>query len=387
MSWWYYLPAALVTLWVFVFGLVVGSFLTMVVARLPFEKSVVWPAESRCFSCLRPLKLFDNLPIIGYLRLRGRCRFCHTPFSSRYLWVELGTGLGFVALFWLTLGVNWHRVPGLRTMDALTPFPPPSGWAYFAAHASLFALLFAAAVIDLKYRVIPPPLTVVGTLLGLAVSTACPWPWPGEPSAAPGVLPGAAEWGWTHPDYQGRIPVGIAVWPVWGPTPDWAPPGSWQLGLLTGLTGAAVGMFVGRAVRFLFELGFGQEALGLGDADLMMMAGSFLGWQVVALALPAGAAVLLPVVLPLKLWAWATGRAKKSTSGDMADDPWAVPFGPGIAAGILVTWAAWPWLGELVRPVFFSGVMLGFVALFLGGGLLVCGLVLRRGPAPSGPNG
>ena len=69
----------------------VGSFLNVLVARLPFEKSILWPG-SRCFSCLQPIRIFDNLPIIGYLRLRGKCRSCGAAFSSRYLWVELEIG-------------------------------------------------------------------------------------------------------------------------------------------------------------------------------------------------------------------------------------------------------------------------------------------------------
>ena len=83
---------------VFVTGLVVGSFLNVCIARLPLEKSLLWP-NSRCGNCLQSIHRWDNLPIIGYLRLRGRCRTCGVTFSSRYLWVELFTGLGFLAIF------------------------------------------------------------------------------------------------------------------------------------------------------------------------------------------------------------------------------------------------------------------------------------------------
>ena len=73
----------------------VGSFLNVLIARLPYEKSIIWPS-SRCFACFRPIRPLDNIPILGYLRLRGRCRHCGAQFSSRYLWVELGTGLAFL---------------------------------------------------------------------------------------------------------------------------------------------------------------------------------------------------------------------------------------------------------------------------------------------------
>ena len=74
-----------------VLGLIVGSFLNVLIARLPHEKSIVWPS-SRCFHCFKKIKFFDNMPIIGYLRLRGKCRSCGVPYSARYLWVEIGTG-------------------------------------------------------------------------------------------------------------------------------------------------------------------------------------------------------------------------------------------------------------------------------------------------------
>ena len=79
-----------------------------------------------------------------------------------------------------------------------------------------------------------------------------------------------------------KFPEGVYPWPVWGPLPDWLWGHRWALGLLTGLAGAAAGMILLRAIKFMFERGLGKEALGLGDADLMMMAGAFLGWQPVS---------------------------------------------------------------------------------------------------------
>src|SRR4029078_13062561 len=98
LQWMDYMPVALWCVTVFILGLMVGSFLNVLIARLPYEKSIIWPS-SRCFVCYRQIRLLDNLPIFGYLRLRGRCRHCGAMFSSRYLWVELGTGLAFLALY------------------------------------------------------------------------------------------------------------------------------------------------------------------------------------------------------------------------------------------------------------------------------------------------
>jgi leader peptidase (prepilin peptidase) / N-methyltransferase len=379
MEWWFHAPMALCCLWVFILGLGVGSFLNVLIARLPYEKSIIWPS-SRCFGCFQKIGLLDNLPIIGYLRLRGRCRKCQAPFSAKYLWVELGTGLAFVALFFVEIVLQstggpaelkpWHNTPGLQfPYIGGSPLPPLRDWVYFAFHAVLLSALIASSMIDLKHRQIPPQITYLATLVGLIGSTAFPWPWPNELSSL-GVLPNDGR-SWILSEVEGRIPVGLTVWPFWGPIPEWAPAGSWKLGLLNGLIGAAVGMAIGRGIKMIFELGMGKEALGLGDADLLMMAGSFLGWQAISLALPVGAMLTLCVVLPRMAYLLVRGRKVESQ----------LPFGPGIAAGVVTCWFGWPWLGRLVQGVFFDLYILGFVVLLMGGGMLIAGLFLRRGKA------
>lgn len=360
------LPIFTFTLFAFAFGLVAGSFINVLVARLPFEKSVVWPG-SRCMACLQPIALRDNLPIIGWLRLRGRCRTCGARFSSRYLWIELFTGLAFVALFLAEIVFNVLGSPGLRNA-VWGGVPTLDAWIVFFTHALLIALLIAASAIDLQYKIVPIQLTVAGTLIGLILSTLFPWPFPNLPSDVP-VSPIASSW--SHPVFAGMIPTGMAMWPAWGPPLAWAPAGSWQLGLLTGLAGAAVGQFVGRSVKYLFETGFRREALGIGDADLMMMAGAFLGWQPVAIAFFVGAIVLLPIVLLQRLVSAILRRPPDA-------DP-AIPFGPGIAAGIVICWFGWSgWapLGELVQTIFFEEVILAALVVIMGGGLLAAGTVI-----------
>lgn len=376
MQWWYFIPVVTCFVFAFLFGLGIGSFLNVLIARLPFDKSVIWPG-SRCGACYRSLRASDNLPILGYLRLKGRCRFCGTKFSSRYLWIELGTGVMFAAIFAIELIINWHNIPGLRNGLTDLRLPPLEYWLYFAALVFLFSLLIACAAIDLQYRIIPGQLTYFGTLVGLVVSTLAPWPWPSAVTVVPALPPG--DMGWLHPALTDKIPMGLAIWPFWGPPPAWAPPGSWQLGFLTGLIGAMVGQFVGRSVKKLFEIGFGREAIGLGDADLLMMIGSFLGWQITVLALPAGAFVLLPILLPWMAFqsirGWMRGKSTETASGSPH-----IPFGPGIAAGAVACWLAWPVLGESARLFFFSGEMIVLSTVIFGGGLLVCGVILRRGP-------
>lgn len=394
MEWWYTLPTVAWCAWVFVLGLGVGSFLNVVVARLPYQKSIVWP-NSRCFSCLRPIRKLDNLPILGYLRLRGRCRHCQAPFSARYLWVEVGTGLAFLLLFVVEILGRAQDAPaafefwqrdGLRFPFSLgagpSVGPPVEAWAYFVFHAALLSLLIAAALVDAGHKIIPPQITYVGTVIGLVGTTLMPWPWPVPDGVVPQrlitgevaqigsgqnqiVVTASPHFVWMAPG--ARIPTGATLWPFTGPPPEWAPAGSPLLGLLNGLIGAAAGMFVGRSVKFLFEVGMGKEALGLGDADLLMMAGAFLGWQPAVMAMPIGALVTLPVILPLMAYGRIRGREVGTE----------LPFGPGIAAGVVVTWLGWPWLGELVRVLFDPFILL-FTVVVMGGGFLVAGLLLRR---------
>jgi leader peptidase (prepilin peptidase)/N-methyltransferase len=354
----------------------VGSFLNVLIARLPYEKSIVWPS-SRCFGCYRPIRLLDNVPVLGYLRLRGRCRSCGAAFSARYLWVEVGTGLVFLALF-LALVFNWQNIPALRfdVLGGMNALPPWQLLVFFAYYAFLLSGLIAAAVIDAEHRIIPPLIPYAGVVVGVAGGALLPWPWP-HPSAA-GVLPPPPGLGpnppWALPELWGLIPLGLQPWPFWGPTFAFAPPGSFQLGLLNGLIGALAGSLVVRAIKWLFEVGFGREALGLGDADLLMMAGAFVGWQIAVLSLFVGAVCALGLkVLGL---VFGAGKAAAGVSGPA--DARELPFGPGLAVGVVVTWAAWPWLGKAVQFVFFDAVTFGISVVVLCVGMLAAGVFLRR---------
>ncbi len=335
---------------VFVVGLVMGSFLNVCVARLPLEKSILWP-NSRCGHCLQPVRWYDNLPLLGYLILRGRCRTCGTHFSIRYFLVELLTALGFVGLFYLEVVQNVHNWPQWGRGWAIKQgFYPWQWWVGYGWHALLFAFLMVAAACDLGGREIPLPLTLTGTFVGLMGSIFLPWPWPDTWSdilrrlGAPQQL--ALQGPWWQLFFP--VPTGLYPWPVWGPLPDGLPPGSWQLGLATGVAGALVGTFLLRAVGFLFSTGLGKEALGLGDADLMMMAGAFLGWQVVVVA-------FFLSVIPALFFGILNLVVHKDNS---------LPFGPSLAAGVLLTLLGWHWLGPQVLVLFYWGrLMLGLAGV------------------------
>jgi leader peptidase (prepilin peptidase)/N-methyltransferase len=138
-------------LYVAVLGLVAGSYLNVVIHRLPREQSTVLP-RSRCPRCGALIRARDNLPLLSFLLLRGRCRVCLGPISWRYPLVEAATALLFLACVEL-FGLTWQ-----------------------AATAALFgALLIALAAIDYEHYLLPDLITLPGLATGLLVSFWAPW--------------------------------------------------------------------------------------------------------------------------------------------------------------------------------------------------------------------
>jgi leader peptidase (prepilin peptidase)/N-methyltransferase len=148
-----------------VFGLIVGSFLNVCIGRIPAGESIVRPG-SRCPSCRTPIAWYDNVPVLSYLLLRGRCRTCGVHISSRYLVIEIVTGLAFLIQGWLV---------------------GPDPW--LLAKALIFtALLIALFGTDLETMRLPDALTLSGIGIGLAFS---PWTPPGWLDALFGIALGA----------------------------------------------------------------------------------------------------------------------------------------------------------------------------------------------------
>jgi leader peptidase (prepilin peptidase)/N-methyltransferase len=145
---------------VFVFGACWGSFLNVCVFRIPNEISLIRPG-SRCPRCLRDIAWHDNLPVLGWILLRGRCRRCRQPISIRYPLVEALTGLCFVAVWWRFGPTPVSAVYGLV----------------------MFGLLLGTLV-DLEHYIIPDRVSLGGIVLGLILSALVPA---------------------LHPDAQGRI--------------------------------------------------------------------------------------------------------------------------------------------------------------------------------------
>jgi leader peptidase (prepilin peptidase)/N-methyltransferase len=154
-----------------VLGLVIGSFLNVVIHRLPRGDSLVTPG-SHCTACGAPVAWFDNVPVLAWLWLRGRCRRCGARISWRYPAVELATGLLFA-------GIAWRH-----GLDPMTPL-----WCAFAA------ALLACAVIDFDHQIIPDEISLGGLALALVLVPLLRVAGGAEPWAALGYSAGGAALG------------------------------------------------------------------------------------------------------------------------------------------------------------------------------------------------
>lgn len=164
-----------VLVFVLLFGLCVGSFLNVVAYRLPLGRSLVHP-PSACPRCNTRLAWYDNMPVLGWLLLGGKCRYCKLPISPRYAIVEAATGalfLGYAAaLFVFHLG---PCVPSAAPAFSITGLPvPPEGldvsrhWPVLVLHLALLGMLMAASLIDLDTFTIPTSLPLFAAVVGVA---------------------------------------------------------------------------------------------------------------------------------------------------------------------------------------------------------------------------
>jgi leader peptidase (prepilin peptidase)/N-methyltransferase len=150
-------------LFILLFGLVVGSFLNDCMYRMPRSESVAWPG-SHCTSCDRALSWYENIPVLSWTVLRGRCRTCHSPISIRYPIVEAITGALFLGAYYAF---------------GLTPLLPAR-----LLFASAMIVLFA---IDLEHQILPNEITIPGIVIGFVLAFFLP---PGWKSALVGLLIG-----------------------------------------------------------------------------------------------------------------------------------------------------------------------------------------------------
>jgi len=133
----------------FIFGAVIGSFLNVCIYRIPRGLSIIMPS-SYCFSCRSPIRFYDNIPILSYILLRGRCRSCGNRISIKYPLIELLNSVLYITVLWR--------------------FGPYLSWAllsYFLFLSSLIVIAF----IDLEFQIIPDRITLPGILLGIILGS------------------------------------------------------------------------------------------------------------------------------------------------------------------------------------------------------------------------
>jgi leader peptidase (prepilin peptidase) / N-methyltransferase len=135
----------LFAVYVFAIGAIIGSFLNVVIHRYPREESIVFP-PSRCPHCGTHIKPYDNVPILAWLWLRGKCRTCRAPIDARYPLVELANALFYLAVFQRT-GLSWGFLP----------------------LAALVSMTIVLIYIDLEIQILPDVIDLPGIVIGLAI--------------------------------------------------------------------------------------------------------------------------------------------------------------------------------------------------------------------------
>ena len=225
------IPQPLIYVIAGIFGAVIGSFLNVVIHRVPREESIVLPS-SRCPSCGAEISFYDNVPVLSYLMLGGRCRSCKVRISARYPAVEALTALLWVAVAWRD-GLSFALPFDLIFVTAIT------------------ALIF----IDAEHMILPNAITYPGIAFALIARVALPF------------LMGAP-----HFDDLPMLLNGVlAGMPMWAAS----------------LVGALIGALAGGGslwlMGWIWEKLRGVEAMGLGDVKMMFMVGAYLGWRLTVL--------------------------------------------------------------------------------------------------------
>jgi leader peptidase (prepilin peptidase)/N-methyltransferase len=274
----------------FLFGLVFGSFLNVCIYRMPRELSVVSP-RSFCPGCVTPIAAYDNIPVVSWIILRGKCRNCGTKISPRYAIVELLTGLLFV--------VSYLSADSIAEAIKL---------------CVLSFLLIGLIFTDAETKLLPDLLTKPGIALGLIFSLLVP-------------LEGPAQFFLRSID-------------------------NWRIvSLLNSLAGALLGGGFILGIALLYEAVRGVEGMGRGDVKLMALIGAFLGVKQTLLVLLLGSLIgsCFGLLLILMVWRKRLARRRRKnpseSAGAASSRAWQsakliyrnfeIPFGVFLGAGAL----------------------------------------------------
>ncbi len=282
----------------FLFGIVIGSFLNVCIARIPEGLSVVSPA-SHCPRCQKPIRPYDNIPVLSWFLLRGKCRNCHLPISPMYPVVEFLTGALFVLTYY-SFGIT------LLTFK-------------FLVFSGLVIILI---VTDILARILPDAVNWFGFGLALAFATR--------------LAPGGFVNIWMHDHYLPAMLVGV----------------------LQALLGAVFGSLILLGAATLYKLVRKREGMGMGDVKMMAMVGAFLGvrgaFLTILIGTLLGSVVGIALVSSLYLFGWRRNlaeRAHRRGLGSLTKLRWTLaseyqlPLGSFLGIAALCVVYALPWLG------------------------------------------
>lgn len=351
------LPFWIMAAFLFVIGSVIGSFLNVCVYRIPQHDRLwgqlqsLWSKPSNCPRCHTHIMWYDNIPVLGWIKLRGRCRTCRTWISPRYPLIEFLNGLLFVLLFWFEVplgrGVSLSEsclyseigpqvYPGLGSFSTETFI-----WLRFGFHLILIEALLVASLIDLDLRIIPEATTTPANIFAVVALAAIPilhivpvW------SQQPGLLRTFAivTPEWFHPLLDGP------------PVPAWITAHPYLHGLAVSLAGVIAGGGIVWLVRWAGFLFLREEAMGDGDVYLMAMVGAFLGWQPTLIAFfiaPVCALIVVLLSIP-----FVRNRS--------------IPYGPYLSIASVITILYWQPIWARMSHFFDLGVLLVPLAIFMG---------------------
>ena len=293
----------------FLFGIVIGSFLNVCISRIPEGLSIVSPG-SRCPRCLKPIKPYDNIPVFGWLILRGKCRNCSLPISPMYPLVEFATGLLFVLTYY-EYGAN------LLTLK----------WLIFSC------MIIVLVVTDFLVRILPDLINFPGMAMGLLFAFRVPIP----DSTAVTLF----------------FLLGYRKFPFQT---------DMFFNVLNAVLGALVGSMLLWGAAAFYKLLRKREGMGMGDVKMMAMVGSFLGprgtFLTILLGTLLGSVIGLLWVGSLYLFGWKRGVAERGARrglGNVSAIRWAIasqyqlPLGTFLGIGALAVVYLLPRLLSLVN--------------------------------------
>jgi leader peptidase (prepilin peptidase)/N-methyltransferase len=307
----------------FLLGAIVGSFLNVCIYRLPWRKNIVWPG-SHCPRCKHAIGWYDNIPLVSWIVLRGRCRHCGGRISPRYFAVELLTAGLFAFLYWMEVQRNCLFVfGGPPGQGGAAELNVVNHWRYFY-HLFLLCAMIVATFIDLDYQIIPDSITVPGMIAGFGLAVLI-----SEVHLVDVFSPFSTPCGTCLQCLRGLSPCLDAPlqghpWHSWlGNHPHWH-------SFVVSFAGWFVGGAAVWSVRIVGRLALGREAMGFGDVTLLAMIGSFLGWQAVLAVF-----VLAPVFGAVLGFVQLVARGENR-----------IPYGPFLCLATLAVLFIWKPLWE-----------------------------------------